>query len=175
MDHIIAGRFETRGGADAVAILLAPYIAKDDICIFHNNAPGQHDATEIGGDENEDPGSAGAGRTSVDMALAGGLAGGALGAAGGPVIALAAAGVGAYIGSLGGAVNTLGDHATPPQLLERRPGGVMLSVRIADPLNESRVIATLQEQGAKNVERAKGTWVSGDWQDFNPVEAPNLV
>ena len=175
MERIIAGRFETRSGADAVATLLVQYIKQDDICIFHNSAPGQHDATPIGGDEKTDPGATGAGESAVNMAVAGGLTGGAIGASGGPVGVFAGASVGAFVGSLAGAAVGLGDPATTPKLLERRPGGVMLSVRIANAPDENRVIDTLRTQGAADIERARGTWLDGDWQDFNPVEAPNLV
>jgi hypothetical protein len=51
----------------------------------------------------------------------------------------------------------------------------MLSVRIATPLNEKRVIATLRAQGAADIEHADGTWRNGDWTDFNPAAAPLLV
>ena len=51
----------------------------------------------------------------------------------------------------------------------------MLSVRIANPVNEKRVIATLRAQGAAEVEQAQGEWRDGDWADFNPVAPPRLV
>ena len=44
MERIIAGRFPSKGIADTVAALMKQYIDTADICIFHNNAPGQHDA-----------------------------------------------------------------------------------------------------------------------------------
>ena len=50
-----------------------------------------------------------------------------------------------------------------------RLGGVMLSVRIANPVNEKRVIATLRAKGAADIEQAHGEWRDGDWADFNPV------
>lgn len=112
MELIIAGRFPTKGEADAAAALLSSYVATADICIFHNNPPGQHDAYAAGG---------------------------------------------------------------RPHASDRRPGGVMLSVRIATPVNEKRVIAVLRAQGAADIERADGLWHDGDWTDFNPVTAPRLV
>ena len=51
----------------------------------------------------------------------------------------------------------------------------MLSVRIANPMNEKRVIATLRAEGAGDIEQAYGEWRDGDWADFNPVAAPGLV
>jgi hypothetical protein len=174
MDQIIAGRFQTKGDADAVAVLIEQYAAATDICIFHNNPPGQHDLFAGGGDEDEDPGAQGAQKSSAGTAVAAGLAAGAIGAIGGPVIALASAGVGAYLGSLAGAMDGLGSDGKP-QLPERRPGGVMLSVRVATPVIERRVIATLRAQGAADIEEAQGVWRDGDWTDFNPVAAPHLV
>lgn len=175
MEQIIAGQFSTRGNADEVAIQIEKYIERADICIFHNNAPGQHDAYVLGGDEDEDPGAAGAENSAAATAVAGGIAAGAVGALGGTVVALAAAAAGAYTGAFAGAMNGLGEQAEKSKAAERRPGCVMLSVRIADPMNESRVIATLRRLGAVDIERASGIWLNGDWSDFNPVAAPHLV
>ena len=175
MERIIAGRFQTKGDADAVAALIAQYVDTADICIFHNNPPGQHDAFAVGGDEDEDPGAEGAGKSAAATAVAAGLTAGAIGALGGPVVALAAAAIGAYSGSLVGAMAGLGNHDDKPRAPERRPGGVMLSVRIANPVNEKRVIATLRAEGAADIEQAHGEWRDGDWADFNPVAAPRLV
>jgi hypothetical protein len=175
MEHIIAGRFETKGIADTVAAVLAQYVDKDDICIFHNNPPGQHDAFPVGGDEDEDPGAEGAQNSSVGTAVAAGLAAGAVGALGGPVVAIAAAAVGAYSGSLVGAMSGLGEHEGESGIAGRRHGGVMLSVRIAAPAGEQRVIDTLRREGAADIERAEGEWSEGDWTDFDPVAAPDLV
>ena len=174
MERIIAARFQTVAEADATAALMS-YVDTSDICIFHNNPPGQHGALPAGGDEDEDPSAAGAEKSAATTAVTGAIAGGAIGALGGPVGALVGAGVGAYSGSLVGAVATLGDHDDKPHRLERRPAGIMLSVRIADPANEERVIATLRAQGAADVEGAQGTWRDGDWTDFDPVAAPKLL
>lgn len=172
MERIIAGRFETKDGADAVAALVAEYIDSADICIFHNNPPGQHDAIAGGGDVSVDPGAEGAGQSAAGTAVATGLTAGAIGALGGPVVALAAAATGAYVGSLAGALNGLGNHEEAP---EPRPAGIILAVRIANHVNESRVIATLQAGGAMDIEKAQGEWRDGDWVDFNPVAVPRLV
>jgi hypothetical protein len=175
MEHIIAGRFETKAIADAVASVLREYVGPGDICIFHNNPPGQHDAYPVGGDEGEDPGAAGAEDSSVGTAVATGLAAGAVGALAGPAVAIAAAAVGAYSGSLMGAMSGLGEHEGEPGVAGRRHGGVMLSVRIAAPAGEQRVIDTLRREGAADIERAEGNWLDGDWTDFDPVGAPRLV
>jgi S-formylglutathione hydrolase FrmB len=172
MDQIIAGRFQTKSDADAAAALMAPYVDSADICIFHNNPPGQHDRFAVGGDEDEDPAAKGADKSAAGTAIAAGLSAGAVGALAGPVVALAAAATGAYLGSLAGAMHGLEDKEGPPQ---RRPSGVILSVRIATPINQKRVIATLRAQGAADIEQADGEWLDGDWTDFDPVAAPRLV
>ena len=172
MERIIAGRFQTKDEADAVAHWIAQYIDATDICIFHNNPPGQHGVLAGGGDEAVDPGAEGAGQSAVNAAAAAGLAAGAIGALGGPVVALAAAATGAYMGSLAGALDGLRNHDEKPA---PRPAGIILSVRIANPVNENRVIDTLRAEGAADIELAEGEWRDGDWVDFNPVAPPNLV
>jgi hypothetical protein len=174
MERIIAGRFPTKSGADSAAALLAPYVAAADICIFHNNPPGQHDAYPVGGDEDEDPGARNADSSAAGTAGAGALAGGMIGALAGPAGAIAGAAVGAYSGSLVGAMKGLGED-DKPGAPDRRSGGIMLSVRIAIPANEKRVVDTLRAEGAADIEQAEGEWKNGDWVDFDPVAAPRLV
>jgi hypothetical protein len=173
MERIIAARFQTIGEADTAAALMS-YIVLADISIFHNNPPGQHGTLALGGDEDEDPCAAGAGKSSAVTAASAALAAGAIGALGGPVVAVAAAAVGAYTGSLLGAMAGLGDRDGEPHPEERR-AGIILSVRIADPANEERVIDTLRAQGAADIEAAYGEWRDGGWSDFDPVAAPRLV
>lgn len=175
MDRIIAGRFQTKDDADAVAALLAQYVDAADICIFHNNPPGQHDIFTVGGDENEDPGTKGAGKSAAGAAVAAGLTAGIIGTLGGPVVALAAAATGAYVGSLPGALNGLRTSDDQPHALERRHGGIILSVHIANPKSENRVISTLRAQGALDIEQAQGEWRDGDWTDFNPLAVPQWI
>ncbi len=173
MDRIIAGRFQTRDSADNVAVRIAQFVDTGNICIFHNNPPGQHDVHPAGGDEAVDPSAQGAGLSSVSAAAVAGVAAGAIGAVGGPVTALAAGATGAYLGSLAGALQGLGDDEG--QHVHRRPGGVMLSVRISEPQIEKRVIKILHVGGAADIEQADGEWRDGDWSDFNPLATPRLV
>jgi hypothetical protein len=174
MDHIIAGRFKTKIDADRAADSLRKFTGADDICIFQNNAPGQHDAYPIGGDEYADPNAKGAG-TAAGAAAGAGLAAGAIGALGGPAVALAAAAAGAYSGAFAGAMDKLGDEKHPDQEPMRRPAGVILAARIAEPTLEQKTIDTLRNTGAADIERANGKWKSGDWMDFDPVAKPHLV
>jgi hypothetical protein len=175
MDRIIAGRFQTKIQADAAAALVAVYVDTADICVFHNNAPGQHDTYAVGGDEEADPGARGAEGSAGSNAVAAGLAAGAIGAIGGPITALAAAGVGAYTASLVGALDGMTEDDAKQTSPQRRPAGVILSVHITGAVDERRVIATLRAQSAADIERAQGEWRNGDWADFNPVERPRLI
>lgn len=174
MDHIIAGRFETKAKADAAAAAIVRYVERTDICIFHNNPPGQH-GTPVSPEEL--PANAGVEaeeNSAVSTAVAAGLAAGAIGMAGGPVVALAAAGVAAYTGSLIGAMGGMQDKESN-KLPNFRPAGVILAVRIARATSEKFVIADLRQGGAKDIETAEGEWRDGDWVDFNPVQEPHLV
>ena len=174
MEQIIAGRFETKARADAAAAAIIRYIDRTDICIFHNNPPGQHGTAMTSGEPEGDPGSAAASGSSASTALAAGMTAGAIGLAGGPVVALAAAGVAAYTGSLIGAMGGMQDEQSH-KLPNLRPAGVILAVRIARPGSEKFVIGDLRNGGAEDIEQAQGEWRDGDWVDFNPVQEPHLV
>ncbi|MBK8325081.1 MAG: hypothetical protein IPL06_21055 [Betaproteobacteria bacterium] len=152
-----------------------PDLDPADICIFLNSPPGQHGMQELGGDEQEDPETRQAGASAAGGSAAAALAAGAVGALAGPVVAIAAAAVGAYSGSLVGAAAGMGAEPGNGPADERRPGGVMLAVRIALPGHEDRVIAALRAEGALDIESAEGEWRDGDWIDFDPLAAPRLI
>lgn len=174
MEHIIAGRFETKTKADAAAAVIVRYVDRSDICIFHNNPPGQHGTDMTAKIEDINSGLKADGESAVTTALAAGLTAGAIGMAGGPVVALAAAGVAAYTGSLVGAMGGMQDEQSR-QLPQLRPAGVILAVRIARAPSEKFVISDLRNCGAEDIEQAEGEWRDGDWVDFNPVQEPRLV
>lgn len=179
MEQIIAGRFETKAKADAAAAAIVRYIDRTDICIFHNNPPGQHgtpphDTSAPPKSDTDNPGLEADAESAVGTALAAGLTAGAIGLAGGPVVALAAAGVAAYTGSLIGAMGGMSDTQAN-QLPQLRPAGVILAVRIARTGNEKFVIGDLRTAGAQDIEEAEGEWRDGDWVDFDPVQEPHLV
>ena len=90
------------------------------------------------------------------------------------MVALAAAGVAAYTGSLIGAMGGMQDEQSA-QLPNLRPAGVILAVRIARPGSEKFVIGDLRTGGAEDIEKAEGEWRDGDWVDFKPVQEPHLV
>ena len=174
MEQIIAGRFENKAKADAAAAAIVRYVDRTDICIFHNNPPGQHGTTTASAVEVINPGLEADDESAVSSAMAAGLAAGAIGLAGGPVVALAAAGVAAYTGSLIGAMGGMQDEQSK-QLPNLRPAGVILAVRIARPGGEKFVIGDLRVAGAEDIESAEGEWRDGDWVDFNPVQEPHLI
>ena len=174
MEQIIAGRFETKSKADAAAAAIVRYVDRNDICIFHNNPPGQHGTMMARPDDADDVEPEATGESAAATALAAGLTAGAIGMIGGPVTALAAAGVAAYTGSLVGGMS--GMHTEEARLLPQlRPAGVILAVRIARPNSEKFVVDDLRLAGAADIEHAEGEWRDGDWVDFNPMLEPRLI
>jgi hypothetical protein len=174
MERIIAGRFKTTDEARFAASLMAQYIDASDICVFYNSSPSQQEASASVGEAHEDSGAEGSGKSAGITAIIGGVAAGAICALGGPLVAIPAAGVGAYAGSLVGALAGLGndDKAHAP---EHRQAGIMLSIRIASPEIQEKVVATLRAEGAADIEQAEGEWRDGEWADFDPVATPKLV
>ncbi len=200
---IIAARFGTVAEAEAVAQSLHAFIATTDICIFHNNAPGQHGTTMYGDNAAEHQHAAVAKNHATDTAktlqatrpepsievaeqvehaegsamataAVAGVAAGVLAVAAGPVAALAAVGVAAYTGSLAGAMEggqIDGRNGSPAM----RQGGVMIAVHVVNAADQNRVVEALKATGAADIERAEGKWQDGDWVDFDPLAAPELM
>lgn len=181
MSTIIAGRFQSSEQADhAVETLVSQSLAREDISVFYVTPAGQHDATPIGGDDDESPGTEQAQHGAGTGALLGtgvGVAGVLIGVTAGlaaPMVAVAglgAAAAGAYSGSLAGAMGGMmdaGHHAI-------RHAGMMVAVNLGAGGNESDVIAALRAAGGVDVERTQGTWADGDWSDFDPTRPPHLI
>ncbi len=178
MSSIIAARFAVQDAvAAARAEILRAGFPEDHVSSFYVSPPGQHDMTPLGGDEMESPGThSGAGVT--DGALTGGAIGAAAGLAGvavvGPLAPLVGALIGAHVGNLTGPLSETdenGDAAAPPY----RRSGMMLAVSADTAEEEQRIIDVLRALDAQDIERAEGTVIDGDWQDFNPLQAPRLV
>lgn len=183
MSTIIAGRFETFAHAETTATrLMAKGVRQDDLTMFYVNPPGQHGTYPIGGDEAVDPGAKHAGRG----AGRGVLMGAALGAGVGICLAAAlrawyaappqpwvlilvlvcATGVGAYAGSLMGALSQ-----TSGRNVRVRHAGVLLAAHVSSD-NTSLVANELRQNGAQDVECADGQWRDGNWEDFDPLVPP---
>ncbi|TEA77668.1 hypothetical protein [Allopusillimonas ginsengisoli] len=188
MSLIVAARFETFDAAQVAASrLMEAGITPDRLHTFYVNPAGSHDRYPLGGDHAADPNSIGA----PSGAVAGAAVLGGIGAIiGGIVVSVfgadtaaiaGGAGVGAYVGSLVGAMRGLGrsrpeqTHAQrkETQAHEGRSSGVVLAVH-TEPADEKRVGGILRDAGGAEVERAKGNWRDGKWEDFDPLTSPEL-
>jgi len=180
---IVAARFDSFPEAeDAGRKLFAAGFARQDVSIFFVNPAGQHDRYPLGGDQATDPGARKTQRGAVAGAVVLGLAGAVIGSviwryAAGSVLALViAVGVGAYIGSLGGALFATRSAARAYRAGHStgvRRAGVLTAVHVT-AATEAAAARVLRDCEGKDVEKAEGRWRDGDWVDFDPVAAPVL-
>ncbi len=180
--QILSGQFDDFERADLLVRELETLgVEAEDIQKFMLNAPGQHDRYPIGGDEDADPIARGGEFGAAAGAALGGAAGVALGAAAipvvGPAAAVAGLAIGAYTGSLAGALNVMGKHADheEDEATIRRPAGVRVVVQVPTSGRRSLVLDALLRHHARSVEEADGTWRNGAWVDFDPVSVPRWV
>ncbi|MCK0508354.1 hypothetical protein [Aromatoleum anaerobium] len=172
MSSIIVGHFaQAEQLEQARAAIAARDFAADEYSSYYLNPPGQHGLLRFGGDSASDEGASEAGKGAATAALIGGAAGLAIGSVGGPIGALAGAGVGAYVGSLAGALGRT--HSAHPEQASvehpaEPPAGPVLCVRVDRPGSEAVAVSVLTDCGARQIERASGTWAEGDWQDYDP-------
>jgi hypothetical protein len=179
MTTIVAGRFETLDRANQAKTVLAAREFDDrDVSAFAMNPPGQHGEFPIGGDVNADAGARRAHFTAVSGALLGGAAGlvlallflwatkltGTMALAG----AVAVAAVGAYVGSLAGALRSTGNAGRH----RPRQAGIMLAVNADSDRKREVALDTLRSNGARDIEVASGTWRDGEWVDFDATASP---
>ncbi|PQZ64498.1 hypothetical protein CQ050_20505 [Achromobacter sp. MYb9] len=189
MSLIVAARFQTFDQATvAVQKLLTEGFTEDDVHTFYINTAGGHARYPLGGDRVADPDAkgghlgavAGASALGLLFALLGGFIAARMAA---PIlIVIAAAGVGAYLGALAGALWIVGRdkrkvRATPGDEEEHpavRAAGVMLALHV--PVGkEALARQVLRETGGRDIERAQGRWQNGKWQDFDPLTPPERV
>jgi hypothetical protein len=193
MTPIIAGRFEQEAQAERAAEALRQRgFAAEDVTVFYLNPPGQHATFPVGGDRDNSHGATHAHSGALKGAAIGGSVGLGVGAAAAPLVGpgavVAGAGAGAYVGSLAGALGDMGEGDSaareqgqpPPETPAdgvpiERPAGFIVAARA--PEYARRVVAAnlLESVGAKDVERADGTWRMGKWVDFDPLQSPKLV
>lgn len=184
MSLIVAARFGTFEQAEnTAAMLMKKGIHQDEIQLFFVNPAGAHARYRMGGDYFSDPAASGAhygavvGAAVVGLigALVGGLLAFTLSDAIMPIVG--GAGVGAYIGSLGGAMYHLGRKPGPTEQVESvkkdRASGVVVAVHAEDEAERSVAMA-LHDAGGVEVERAQGQWVNGRWEDFDSLAAQEL-
>ncbi len=183
MATIITGNFQQQDEAQqALSDLAGAGFAADQTTTFFVNPPGQHDLYPVGGDRDESPGTEDAAGGSASGAAVGGAIGVAVGLATLPVLgpgaAVAAAGVGAYAGSLYGALGNTDDKKNPETQAAReelrrgkppRKSGMLVAVSAPASAQQDAAIRILRAHRATDIERTEGTIVAGDWTDFNPL------
>jgi hypothetical protein len=180
MATIIAGGFDVYSKTQAALQRLREAgIADVDLCEFRVNPAGEHDQTPIGGDRHESPGAKhaekGAGKGAAIGAAIGTAAGVVATPLLGPAGIVAGAGVGGYTGSLVGSLGEVSDE-TQPDSEDVRPAEAMVAVNVdGGSVPADEIVRIFEECGARQVERAEGLWADGEWQDFDPVSAPQLI
>jgi len=169
MSTIIAGRFDNTSQVQAVLRDLAVARFKhDEFASYYVNPPGQNGLYPLGG--NAVTGAAVGGAAGVAL---GGLAS-AVSPEAGAAAVVAGTGVGAYVGTLYGALHQLQDGDARLDTLETplEPGaGPMVAICIDRPGTEQVARAALNRHGAHAIERQEGRWEAGDWKDFESAFA----
>lgn len=177
MSHIIAGRFESMAGAEAaVNALGAASFPAEHMSCFYVGPPGQHARFAIGGDHNVSRGAEEGSMGAMTGTAAGGAVGAAIGSVGGPLGFLTGGLVGAHIGNLIGALRSMHENEEdrdPSTVL--RHSGFMVAVCADDERREQVAMDVLKQCGAAELETGEGHIVQGDWQDFDPAEAPHRI
>jgi len=183
MAKLVTGRFDDIDGVKRAFDAIAEAgFTREQYGAFYTPPPGQHDRHPVGGDALRD----GATADSAPGALAGaamgsgaGLALGAVGALALPVAGLAAllagAGVGAYVGSLMGAMSQADETVTPDESTKlhpvEQPGGMRIAINV-DAGGERAAILALESSGALDIAQAEGVWQQGQWKDFDARVPP---
>jgi hypothetical protein len=190
MKTIMAGRFVEQAQAERAGVALeAAGCQRSQIAIFFVNPPGQHDRSGTQRDPDASAGAHHAGAGAAEGAAAGSGVGAVMGLVAVPVMGpggpMVGAAIGAYVGSFAGALESMEAPGKVPEesvASQRnrdeaipRKGGMLVAVSVATPLDEERAIAVLRAQGAIDIEIAQGTITESQWNDFNPLRAPQLI
>lgn len=205
MKTLIVGRFVRYDQGETAAYELQQAgFSTDEMSLFYINPQGQHDLHWLGGDEDESAGTHDAGSNAVASAAGGGGIGGLIGLAALPVLGpagpLLGAAVGAYTGSLVGALGGMKRSEVAVEIVARnannlpapepamqrdaeisptseadevaaRQPGVMLAVAVATA--EQRADAeTILRRYAYQIQQSEGDLRNGDWIDFDPLATP---
>jgi hypothetical protein len=183
MSMIIAGHFQLQEEVErARHALLDAGFAGERICGFYLNQPGQHDQTLIGGDHIQSPGAKETPEGVVKGAGAGAAVGVVAGAATSPVTGplgpIVGGLVGAHVGSLFSfsKMKEAGEKEEGGRApVENRHAGMLIAVAFDDAGMEAQAVDVLRGLGATQIERARGNIVDGDWADFDPGSAPDII
>jgi hypothetical protein len=182
MSLIVAGRFDTfEEGERAAQALFSCGFVEEDVTMFFVNPGGQHARTPIGGDNMASKGAKQAHRGAGGGVAIGATIGAILGVAVLTffhlplLVFIIGAGLGAYIGSLAGAMSKT--RHSPAGAQEEQPvrqSGVLLAVHVTSD-TQPLAASILREHGAADVERATGRWQQGRWADFDATSPPQTV
>ena len=181
MSKIIAGGFETYVEAqDALKRLAQAGVNSEYLCEFRINPAGMHDATPVGGDHDESAGAHKVDGGATKGALIGAVVGTAVGLAAAPLVGpagiAAGAGAGAYAASLVGGLKGGVDQEAQPDHTVVRPAEAMIAVNVSGAgIPEERIVQVFEDAGAWQIESSDGHWAEGEWKDFDPVSAPQLI
>jgi len=183
MSMIIAGHFQLQEEVErARRALLDAGFASERISGFYLSQPGQHDQTPIGGDHIQSPGA----KETPEGLAQGAAAGAAVGAAAGAATAPVTGPLGPIVGGLVGAhVGSLFSFSKMKEAGEREEGGrapvenrhagMLIAVAFDDTGLEDKAVDVLRGLGATQIERARGNIVDGDWANFDPGSAPDII
>jgi hypothetical protein len=183
MSMIIAGHFQLQEEVErARRALLDAGFAGERISGFYLSQPGQHDQTPIGGDHIQSPGA----KETPEGVVKGASAGAAVGVVAGAATAPVTGPLGAVVGGLVGAhVGSLFSFSKMKEAgekeeggrapIENRHAGMLIAVAFDDPYREAQAVDVLRSLGATQIERARGNIVDGDWADFDPGSAPDII
>ncbi len=193
MSNIINGNFQDLNAAKrAIADLLNTGFSADRTSCFSVEIPGHNAVTYSSeatvkaenGQANEVP-------EATEGALSGAAVGGAIGVAValatlpvlGPIVTATAVGVGAYGGSLYGALGGMAAARSEEteasimamQSAKHRQSGTLVAVVANDAVLQDTAERILHAHGAHDIERRDGTLQNGQWLDFNPNLPLQLV
>ena len=186
MSTIINGNFQDLNAAKrAVKDLLNTGFSAEQTSCFSVDIPGRDADTHTSeGTVVALDAVATAAPEAADGAISGAAVGGAIGVAValatlpvlGPVVAAAALGVGAYGGSLYGALGSLEaadskateDSVMAMQKARHRQSGTLVAVVADDEVQQDTAKRILHSHGGHDLELREGTLSDGVWTNFNP-------
>jgi hypothetical protein len=191
MARIVAGRLDTEQEIEGARRGLAAIgVPLELIASFQVVDAGRHDLHPIGGDADHDRGTLHSSGGAWLGIAAGALAGAVLAGTLNWILVqstwsftlfwiAAGAGVGAYFGSLAGALLMTRDpdarEASPREPVSRR-GGPMIAAQVGEDARlRVEVCSLMTRLGADRVEEAEGTIRGGEWVDFDPRLSPQPI
>jgi predicted lipid-binding transport protein (Tim44 family) len=176
MSSIVAGRFDRVVDANAaIEKLKQDGFTDAEVELFYVTPPGQHARLPLGGDSHSDSGARFGGWGALVGALIGALVGLGIGTLlsmkHGYIAVLLLMGLGAYVGSLIGAMSRMRAAAKADGSIEHPAepaGGTMVAVNVDRPEARERAVDALRRHGARDLGAAQGQWANGSWKDFDP-------